>query len=156
MSAVAKKLAYTVDSPYLGLAPFLRDSIAGKDLRTVGAGLLAQLSEAPTDASLLMNLSLAMQCIGQRDLGLTFQNEALSIKRIYHLPAREQPARLRLLMLMVPGDIAANTPMECLLEYSDIDLIYYYLDKDRLFGDPIPAHDVLLVALANLKTIAIC
>lgn len=149
MSLLANEHANCCGTSYLGLAPFLRDSIAGKDLRCVGANLLDLVSEYPTDPSLLMNASLAMQCIGQRDLGLAFQSEALSIQRIFPIPATDKPARLKVLLLMVPGDIAANTPLECLLETSDIDLVFYYLSSDEPFSVPIPEHDILLVALGE-------
>jgi len=149
MALVANEHANPHTTSYMGLAPFLRDSIAGKDLRLIGAELLALVDEHPSDAPLLMNVSLAMQCLGERELGLAFQAEALAIQRIYPINATEQPARIKVLMLMVPGDIAANTPLECLLESSDIDLVYYFLTFGNLFSLPIPEHDVLLVALGE-------
>ena len=137
------------DMPFVGLAPFLRLSIAGDDLLPYGQQMLALAGERPDDANLWMNLSLAMQCLGQRETGLAIQAQALALRRIYWLEASEQPARLRVLMLMVPGDLSANTPLECLLEDSDIDLIFYYLSSDDPLALPIPQHDVLLVALSE-------
>ena len=140
---------YLPETPYLGLAPFLRMSIAGTDLHPIGQAMLAKAKEVGNDANLLMNLSIVMQCLGQRDLGLAIQNQALALKRIYHLPASEQPARLRLLMLMVPGDLAANTPLECLLENGDIDLDFYYVSPGAPLALPVPEHDALIVALSE-------
>ena len=137
------------EMPFFGLAPFLRMSIAGSDLLPYGQDLLAQLGERPDDANLLMNLSLAMQCLGQREFGLAVQEQALALRRIYELPALTQPARLRVLLLTVAGDIAANTPLECLLETGDIDLIYYYISPGEPLALPVPDHDVLLVALGD-------
>ncbi|MES2878370.1 MAG: hypothetical protein V4713_08100 [Pseudomonadota bacterium] len=139
------------ETPYLGLAPFLRMSIAGEDLQAVGQDMLVKAIVAGDDANLLMNLSIATLCLGQRDLGLAIQNQALALKRVYHLPASEQPARLRLLMLMVPGDLSANTPLECLLENSDIDLDLYYVTPQAPLPltVPVPAHDILLVAMSE-------
>ena len=141
--------ALSIDTPFRGLAPFLRTSINGGDLRAIGQDMLTQASERGDDANLWMNLSLAMQCIGQRDLGLAIQAQALAMKRIYQLSASIQPAKLRVLMLMVPGDLAANTPLECLLEDSDIDLIYYYVTMGNPLSLPVPEHDVLLVAMGD-------
>ena len=138
-----------MDTPFLGLAPFLRASIAGNDLRAMGQEMLTLAGERGDDANLWMNLSLAMQCIGQRDLGLAIQAQALAMRRIYPLPAAVQPAKLRVLMLMVPGDLAANTPLECLLENSDIDLVYYYVTAGDPLSLPVPEHDVLLVAMGD-------
>jgi tetratricopeptide (TPR) repeat protein len=136
-------------TPFLGLAPFLRMSIAGVDLQPAAQELLARAGADGNDANLWMNLSLAMLCLGQRDLGLAIQQQALAMQRVYHLAASEQPAKLRLLMLMVPGDLSANTPLECLLEDSDIDLDFYYLSFDDAELPPIPEHDALLVGISE-------
>lgn len=150
LTAPANAPASPPAPPFLGLAPFLRMSIAGADLRPVAQALLAQATGAPGDANLWMNLSIAMQCLEQRDLGLAMQAQALALQRVYHRPAAQQPPRRRLLMLMVPGDVAANTPLECLLEHSDIALIFYYLSSpENLFAAPAPAHDALIVALGE-------
>src|SRR5450830_1486000 len=137
------------ETPYLGLAPFLRMSIAGTELQPMGQAMLARANITNDDANLLMNLSIVTQCLGQRELGLAIQNQALALQRVYHLAASEQPARLRLLMLMVPGDLAANTPLECLLENSDIDLDFYYVNPDAPLALPVPEHDALIVAMSE-------
>ena len=137
------------DMAFFGLAPFLRMSIAGEDLLPYGQEMLALAAERPVDANLWMNLSLALLCLGQRELGLSIQDQALALQRIYHIAASEQPVKLRVLMLMVPGDLSANTPLECLLEDSDIDLIFYYLSDGEPLALPVPEHDVVLVALSE-------
>ena len=111
-------------TPFLGLAPFLRKSIAGTDLLPIGQQMLAQAMQNPDDANLWMNLSTVMLCLSQYDIGMSIRAQALQLQRIYQLPAAIQPAKFRLLLLMVPGDLAANTPLDCLLEHSDIDLIF--------------------------------
>lgn len=136
-------------TPFMGLAPFLRASIAGTDLRPLGQQILEQAGRDATDAELWLNLSTVVQCFGQRELGLSIQALALQQKRIYRLAATEQPARLRLLMLSVPGDISANTPLDCLLENSDVDLIYYYVSAGDPLALPIPEHDAIFVAICE-------
>ncbi|HCI14438.1 MAG: hypothetical protein A2063_07275 [Gallionellales bacterium GWA2_60_142] len=136
---------------FRGLAPFLRISIAGADLRSVGQELLDLANNNADDAHLWMNLSIAMQCLGQRDIGLSIQQQALDMQRIYRIPASEQPAKFRLLMLMAAGDLSANTPLECLLENSDIDLILYYITPGDPLALPIPEHDALLVAISEVE-----
>ena len=137
------------DTHYLGLAPFLRMSVAGTNLQPVGQEMLVNAERNPENANLWMNLSIVMMCLGQRDLGLAIQNQALALQRTYHLPATQQPAKLRLLMLMVPGDLAANTPLECLLENSDIDIDFYYVTPGAPFVVPMPAHDVLILGMSE-------
>jgi glutathione synthase/RimK-type ligase-like ATP-grasp enzyme len=124
-------------------------SIAGTDLQHVGQEMLARATSDSLAANRWMNLSILMLCLGQRDMGLTIQRQALALNRIYHLAASEQPAKLRLLMLMVPGDLSANTPLECLLENGDIDLDFYYLTPGAPLAVPLPEHDALIVALSE-------
>lgn len=139
------------DTPFIGLAPFLRMSIHGDDLRPACAELLTKATDNPDNSNLWMNLSTAMLCIEQRDLGLSIQSQALEMSRIYYLSAAVQPAKLRLLLLMSPGDLAANTPLDCLLENTDIDLIFYYLSAGDPLSQPIPDHDVIMVAFSELE-----
>lgn len=125
-------------TPFLGLAPFLRASIEGQDLQAFARAALGNLNQAPHDANLWMNLSTLMFSLGQRESAFATLNQGLSLQRLFDIPALTQPSRFRILMLMVPGDIAANTPLDCLLEGSDIDLICYYSALDSLFPDPAP------------------
>jgi glutathione synthase/RimK-type ligase-like ATP-grasp enzyme len=137
------------ETPFLGLAPFLRASVGGADLRPLGQKMLEQAGQNATDAVLWMNLSVVVQCFGQRDVGLSIQALALQQQRIYRLAAATQPSRVRLLLLSVPGDISANTPLDCLLENSDVDLIYYYVTPGNPLALPIPEHDALFVAICE-------
>lgn len=139
----------TTPSRYVGLAPFLRLDINGVDLRPIAQAMLTQANESADDANLWLNLSIVMQCLGQQEIGLSMQDQALSMQRLFHLPAQQQPAAMRLLVLMVAGDIAANTPIDCLLEDSDIDLIYYYVATNQPLPMPIPQHDAVMVAISD-------
>lgn len=136
-------------TPFLGLAPFLRMNIAGTELLPLGQKMLSEADPASDDANYWLNLSLVLLCLGQRELGLAVQAQALALQRVYELRASQQPASFRLLMLMAPGDLAANTPLECLLEDSDIDLLFYYVSPGNPLAEPVPAHDAVLVALSE-------
>ncbi len=135
---------------YFGLAPFLRLNIGGTDLQPMAQKMLAQTAVDVDDANLWMNLSTITMCLGHREAGLKLQAKALELSRLYHIAAAQQPAKLRLLMLMAPGDLAANTPLDCLLEDSDIDLDLYYLSPDAPHDMSLPEHDVLIVGLSEL------
>lgn len=138
---------------YQGLAPFLRASIAGEDLRAITQDMLHLLDGHGDQAELLMNLAMAFQCLNQQEMGLRFQQEALSIQRNFCVQARLQPARLRLLVLVAAGSMQANSPLECLLEVSDIALEFYFLAGEASAVPQslaaLPAHDVLFVGLAE-------
>jgi glutathione synthase/RimK-type ligase-like ATP-grasp enzyme len=132
----------------MGLAPFLRMSIAGTDLTPIGKDLLAR-AENPDDTVAMMDLSTYMLCIGQHDLGLTIQQQALQLQHTYSIPAKHQPAKLRLLALMAAGDLSCNMPVDCLLENSDVDLALFYVSPHSLQNAVLPEHDVLLVAIGE-------
>ena len=134
--------------PFLGMAPFLRMSIAGIDFSSMAQEMIALAEKAPEDATLWMNLATAMMSLKHEELGLQIQNQALQMQRVYHWHAR-QPTKLRVLMLMVPGNLSANIPLDCLLEDSDIDLINYYVDPiaPHPLTSPVPEHDLVMVAI---------
>jgi len=152
MTAINSTCSTQPETAFLGLAPFLRMSLSGMDMRPQAQALLDQAGCDAENANLLMNLSTVMQCLGQRDIGLAIQAEALAMQRIYHLAARQQPVKLRLLMLVMPGDLATNTPLDCLLEESDIELDYYFINPDAPLTLPMPEHDVLFVAINESET----
>ena len=135
--------------PYRGLAPFLRMSIAGIDMRPLTQAMLAKAGDYPDDADFWMSLATLSMATGYRDPGLSIQGQALELSRIYRIAAAEQPPRLTILLLMTDGDLAANTPLDCLLENSDIELIQYYLSPQHWFEAPLPDHDVVMVAMGE-------
>ena len=142
---------HPAETSYLGLAPFLRLSIGGSDLQPIAQALLGIANQDHENPYAWMNLSTVFFCIGQREHGLAIQAEALSMQRSYRIAAASQPARCRLLVLTVAGDISENTPIDCLLEGSDIDLLYYYATADAPLPNSIPEHDVVLVAICEAE-----
>lgn len=141
--------ASSTDTAFMGLAPFLRMSIAGMDFGPIGQQMLSMAQVYQEDANLWMNLATLMLCLEQREMGFSMQDQALALARTYHLPALQQPARLRVLLLVAPGDLSANTPLDCLLEDSDIDLDFYYVTPgDDPLAAPVPDHDLLMVGIS--------
>ncbi|GAA4332325.1 hypothetical protein GCM10023144_22140 [Pigmentiphaga soli] len=134
---------------FLGLAPFLRLSVECGDLRHVAQALLDRAAQEQDNAVLWMNLATAFFSVNERQLGLAIQQQALQGGRLFHLPASAQPARCRVLVLMAPGDLAENTPLDCLLESGSIDLTLYYVTPEAPLPPAPPAHDALLVALSD-------
>lgn len=139
--------------PLLGLNTLMREAFSGRDLGPLGAELIARNTQAPDDASALLDLSIVLQLRGDRELGLAVQAQAMQLRRDYWLPASQSPARLRLLVIKGPGDLMANTPIECLLADSDVELHVLMLHPDdRLtpsLADMVPPHDLLFVAVGE-------
>ena len=133
---------------YLGLAALMRLSLAGTELAPLGQALIARATEDASDSSSLMDAGVIFQLLGNPEVGLQLQREALKTQRLYRLPAR-QPVKLRLLALMAPGDIMSSVPVECLLEDSDVELNLYYASADTSNLQDIPEHDVVFVAISE-------
>ena len=155
MHALALPINATTANRYLGLAPFLRASIAGEDLQSIASQILAGLDAANSSPQGLMNLAIAVQCLGQKALGLSLQQQALAQESTFVLPAPNQPAHHTLLLLVTDGTIQSHTPIECLLEQANVNLLFHYIPR-TLTADTVaaalallPSHDVLLVGISD-------
>ena len=134
-------------APLRGFAPLMRMALSGMDLTPLGTQLIARAASHPHDANTLMDLSIVLQLLRNRELGLTLQAQALEMQQLYHLPAPGGEARIRLLAIMSLGDFMANNPLDCLLEESDIALDMLYVGANLPFPDALPDHDVLICAI---------
>ncbi|HKJ22232.1 MAG TPA: RimK family alpha-L-glutamate ligase [Gammaproteobacteria bacterium] len=133
----------------MGLASLLRLSLSGADISPLGQKLLERAQANPDDANSLMDLSTVLQFMGDRELALSMQAEALRMQQLYRLPATGGTPAIRLLAIMGPGDLMANTPLECLVEDSDVDLSMLYLAPNLPLSQTVPDHDVLIVAVGE-------
>lgn len=133
----------------LGLARLMRRVFAGQDLAPLGERLLARARSHPEDAAALLDLSILLLLRGQRDEGLAMQDLAIRTCPLYRLPAAADPPGWRLLVVLGPGDLMANTPLEFLLEESDVELNLLYLLPGQPLPEPLPEHDALFVAVAE-------
>ncbi len=136
-----------VDASLMGLAILMSRACAGEPLTDIAKQLMERIKQHPRDANALMDLSTISHLWFNHPIGLTTQAQALLIRRLYCLPSLSaQP--LRLLALMQPGDLAANMPLEFLVQDSAIDLQMLYLDAKGLPAT-MPEHDFLIVAIAE-------
>ncbi|MDB5907800.1 MAG: RimK family alpha-L-glutamate ligase [Massilia sp.] len=135
-------------APLIGLASLMQCAFDKQDLRPVGAVLLERAQSNPQDANALLDLSTVLQLTGQRAAALAVQAEAIRVRSLYSLPAHGTPG-LRLLVIMGPGDLMSNTPIEFLVEGADVALDLLYLTLDSEWPETVPDHDVLMVAIAE-------
>jgi hypothetical protein len=136
-------------APLIGLAPLMRKAFAGEDLLPVGERLLKRAQTYPNDAHAYLDFSTVLQLTGNRDDALAVQAEAIMLQSHYTIAARHAAPGLTLLVLMGPGDLMSNTPVEFLVENSDVTLELLYLRADEDFPEEVPQHDVMLVAVAE-------
>lgn len=134
--------------PLMGLAVLMTMACSGVPLTETATRLMARIKRNPSDANALMDLSIISHLWFKHDIGLATQAQALKLSRHYRLPARGE-AKLRLLALMQHGDLAANTPLEFLVQDSDIALDMLFLDPHAPFPDTLPEHDLIFVAIGE-------
>ncbi|MGZ5006651.1 MAG: ATP-grasp domain-containing protein [Methylobacter sp.] len=132
----------------IGLAKLMRLAYSGSDLGPLGSQLIER-AETETGGHALMDLSTVLQLRGNRDLALSMQAQAIQSQQIYSPPTAAGPITIRLLAIMGPGDLMANTPVEFLLENSDVALDIVYVTQDLPLPAELPDHDVLFVAVAQ-------
>ena len=135
--------------PLIGLAALMRMVFEGTDLKPLAAELSARAERDPRDANALMDLSTILQLNFQHDLAMQMQAEALTTQRIFSIPAAKQPAKIRLVVMMGTCDLLSNTPVECLVENSDIALDMVYVSATLPFPEAVPEHDVMFIAVAE-------
>lgn len=139
-------------APLIGVAPLMRRAFLKEDLAPLAATLVRRAQDNPEDANAYLDCSTVLQLSGDRDIALAVQGQAIGIQQLYSRPASVQPPGLLLLVLMGPGDLMANTPVEFLVEGSDVALELLYVTPDIAFPESVPDHDVLLVAIAESDT----
>lgn len=136
-------------TPFAGLAPWLALSLRGQPLDMPFREFFAQAGQDSENPVLWMQMALLMMSMNQREQGLMLQANALELSRLYTITAQQQPAACRVLLLMAPGDLTANMPLECLLHGMDIELLQWYCSPEQLLPAPLPAHDVLMVGMSE-------
>ena len=136
-------------APLIGVAPLMRRAFLKEDLAPLAAVLVKRAQEYPDDANAYLDCSTVLQLSGDRDIALAVQAQAIQIQPLYSRPASTATPGLCLLVLMGAGDLMSNTPIEFLVEDSDVALELLYLTVDTPFPDNVPDHDVMLVAVAE-------
>lgn len=131
--------------PFIGLASLMHMVSSGADI----SNLINIAAYNPNDANMLMGMSIIFQLTGNREMGLELQEKALHIRQLYHLPPASGETGIRLLALMRPGDMMDNTPVDFLLEGSDIALDLLYLSSNLPVPASLPDHDVAIVAIGQ-------
>jgi hypothetical protein len=114
--------------------------------------LLSPIHLDMSDANLYMSQFNLFTVMGSYEFALEMQTKALERSLIYRIQSNQKPI-VRLLALMCPGDANENTPLDYLIENSDIRLDLMYILEDRPLPEVIPDHDVAIIALcASQKT----
>jgi hypothetical protein len=132
------------DQP-LGIAKLAKLAFDGVDLAPLHSQLLDKYIFEPDNAAALMDLATLEQIFGNEREGVARQGEALRLRQLFHSPCSSATPALRLLALAAPGDVGNNTPLEFLLQGSDIGLSTLFIVPGQPLPDPLPEHDLAIV-----------
>jgi len=128
-----------------GLATFTKLAFAGVSLKDHWDRLVAYISDDARGAGLGMDLSAISQLMGDQPTGLAIQRDSLCYQRLYRSRTATGKNKLRLLAIAAAMDIGGNTPVEFLLDGSDVELITLYVVPGVPLPDKIPDHDIAMV-----------
>jgi len=134
----------------IGLAGLGRLLESGSDFSVIGPELEARVAQDPADASAMLDIATLCFMTGNDanvPFALQHQARALELARVFRLPAPPRTA-LRLVVVMAPGDNTANTPVDCLVERSDIELTLVYVRPEASLP-ALPPHDLVFVAIGE-------
>lgn len=136
-------------TPRLGVAKLTRLAFEGKNLRALWHELMEKATDDAAGAGMGMDLSVIAQLLGDKPTGLAIQDEVLAYQRFYRSPCSAAAPRLRVLALAAVMDIGGNTPIEFLLDGSDIELVTCYVTPGMALPEQIPDHDLAIVVAAD-------
>ncbi len=132
----------------IGLAKLTKMAFDGVDLLPLRSELISKLLAGLAGAGEGLDLSLIMQLLGDKATGMALQAEVLAQHQLYHSPYARQP-KLRVLALAAAIDMGGNTPIEFLLEDSEIELQTLYVVDGIDLPVPLPEHDVAIVIASD-------
>ncbi|MDB5595429.1 MAG: tetratricopeptide repeat-containing protein [Hyphomicrobiales bacterium] len=143
-----QKCAATLPEPLLGISTLVRLVYDQGDITPVWDGLMARLGANPGDTSALMDVSVLLQTTGQREKGLELQSAAIATQPVYRR-VHGNGRGLRIIAFVTAGDMMANTPIDFLLEGSDVTLYFVYVDAKTRRLPELPDADVAFMAIGE-------
>jgi hypothetical protein len=141
-----------VCTPRMGVAQLTQMAFARQDLRALWHELMDTATDDVAGSGTGMDLSVISQLLGDQPTGLAIQNDTLALQRLYRSPCKAQKPGLRVLALAAVMDIGGNTPLEFLLDGSDIELATFYVVPGMPLPAVLPDHDVAIVVAPDGDT----
>lgn len=132
----------------LGNAVLFRALYNEQQIPELWERLVNRYTQDPTDFEALLELSVMVHATGQPQKGREMQLAALQFKRIYKRIHGTGQA-LRVVALVVEGDLTANTPIDFLLVRSDMTLFTVFIDAHTTTLSELPEADVVFIAVGE-------
>jgi hypothetical protein len=133
----------------IGFATLTKMAFDGISLVPLRHDLTAQIADGTAGAGVGLDLSLIAQLLGDKQAGLMMQAEVLAFHRLFRTPCAAAQPRLKVLALAAAIDMGGNTPIEFLLEGSDVELTTLYVVPGTGLPQPLPPHDVAIVVASD-------
>jgi len=133
----------------IGFASLTKMAFDGVSLVPLREDLTRRIIDGSAGAGVGLDLSLIAQLLGDKRAGLSMQAEVLACHRIFRSPCATRQPRLKVLALAAAMDMGGNTPIEFLLEGSDVELTTLYVVPGTPLPLPLPEHDVAIVVASD-------
>ena len=120
-------------------------------LRLTPPALQALIAQVHQDADLgptYMQMAHVFMLSNQHEAAAQMQARALQHQRLYRIASERTPS-LRLLVIMGPGNMQNNTPIEFVLDGSDIQTDILFLLPGEAFPETLPQHDIAFIAVGE-------
>jgi len=132
----------------IGLAKLAIIPFRGQDIMPTYRKLAAELELDESNVGPLMDVAIIDQFLGWPERGLAIQSAALRAAQVFRVSSSGPPARLRVVGFAMAGPISSNTPIEFLLEDTDVELTLVFVVPGAPFPD-VPEHDLAIVLVAE-------
>src|ERR1700761_7417523 len=129
----------------IGFATLTRMAFDGGDLRPLRDEIVAKIANGTAGAGEGLDLSLITQLLGEKQAGLAIQAEVLAFHQLFRSPGATAKPKRRVLALAAAMDMGGNTPIEFLLEHSDIELLTLYVVDGVELPAVLPEQGVAIV-----------
>ena len=133
----------------IGFARLTQQAFVGIDLKPLRDRLLGRIADGTAQAGEGLDLSLIAQLLGDKEAGLAIQAEVLAFHQLFRSPCAVARPALRVLALAAAIDMGGNTPIEFLLEGSEVELLTLYVVDGVALPEPLPDHDVAIVIASD-------
>jgi hypothetical protein len=141
--------AATMAAERIGFAKLTKLAFDGVNLGPLLQELTRKIDGGTASAGDGMDLSLITQLLGDKATGLAIQDEVLAQHRLFRSPCAAPAPRLRVLALAAAIDMGGNTPIEFLLQDTDIELTTLYVVPGTELPSPLPEHDIAIVIASD-------
>src|SRR3569833_988534 len=133
----------------IGMAKLAKAALDGHDLNPLWTRLLGKLLDGTAEAGEGLDAALIAQLLGDKPAGMALQHEVLLSQQLFRSPCLSETPRLRVLALAAATDMGSNTPIEFLLEDSDMELMTLHVIPEAALPSPLPDHDVAIVIASD-------